>query len=88
MTAWIYLEDDFPLRIPLGILAHLSLGLVTGRPWAIAVPALVPLLAIPTESEEGGPGWAFALVIVAIPGAILVALGVVLRRWLGRDSPE
>jgi hypothetical protein len=55
----------------------------------LLLPVVLGPLAIRTESTgDAGPGWAFALFIVAPIGACLIALGVGLRRLarIGRHA--
>jgi hypothetical protein len=63
---------------------QLALGLATGRWWAVALPLGAILLAIPAGYGEGvgqeAEIWLYYGYIMAVPGAVLVAVGVGARK--------
>jgi hypothetical protein len=85
---WLYALDG-----PMWALAFAAFNVgigVAGRSWwYLLLPVVLGPLATRTESTgDAGPGWAFALFIVAPIGACLIALGVGLRRLarIGRHA--
>jgi hypothetical protein len=82
---WLYALDG-----PLWALAfaafNVGIGVVGRSWWYVLLPLVLGPLAIRTESSgDAGPGWAWALFIVAPIGACLIALGLGVRR-LGSAS--
>jgi hypothetical protein len=68
---------------------HLALGFVLRRWWALALPPLGMLIAIPAgyPNDVGGEPFPVAVgmaLLVGIPGLVLLAGGVALGRLLDR----
>ena len=73
---------------------HAVVGFTIGRPWALGLVLLVPLLALPVPVPEDAyepiPMW-FAMLYFGIPvGLVLVGLGLIARvfcDWLRSPRP-
>lgn len=91
-AAWIYGiantslgESDFGTVWLVGLGAvHVAAGFAIRRWWAVVLPGFAIALAVPaglppTDVGEPFPIW-FGLVLLAIPEALLVALGVFAAR--------
>jgi hypothetical protein len=66
-------------------LVGLGAGLAVGRWWAFVVPVLVGLWAGTQVEIDGSTDWAFGVFSAAF-AAVGSALGIALRRLLGRAS--
>lgn len=66
------------------VLLHLGCGAAIGRWWAVLLPALVVLIAIPSDSDPDVPFWGDYLFFLAVPAALLLGLGVLAGRIVRR----
>jgi hypothetical protein len=73
------------------IAVHVGLGLAVGRWWALCVPPAVWLIVIitsphPSSSDLSGTDLEAATIVVcALVGDALVAVGIIVRRLFGRQ---
>jgi peptidoglycan/LPS O-acetylase OafA/YrhL len=95
MTVWIYAialpqvgyVSDVAGAVFLAALAavHVATGWGVGRWWAVLLPAVAVVLALPAGTPERGdepfPVWFALAVFIAPPGTLLIALAVTARRW-------
>jgi hypothetical protein len=85
---WLYALDGPVWALAFAVF-HVAIGIAGGSWWYVLLPAVLGPLAIRTESTgDAGPGWAFALFIVAPIGVCLIALGLGLWRLarIGRHA--
>jgi hypothetical protein len=91
-AAWIYLAPDSSHGLlvvaALAALAlfHLAAGFAVGRWWAALLPALVTLTVVPADRDREIATWFDYLLFAAVPGAVLLAAGVALRRFRARRA--
>ena len=62
------------------LLFYVACGAAIGRWWAMLLPLLVVLIAIPSNADSDVPYWADYLFFLAVPAALLLGLGVLLGR--------
>jgi hypothetical protein len=70
---------------------HLTTGFVIGRWWAIALPILAILAAVPAGYPDDSRGeplpiWFGVAWFIAPVGAVLIVLGVIARQWPDRPA--
>jgi hypothetical protein len=85
---WLYALDGPRWALAFAVF-QIGIGVAGGTWWYLLLPAVLGPLAIRTESTgDAGPGWAFALFIVAPIAACLIALGLGVRRLarMGRQA--
>jgi hypothetical protein len=58
------------------VLFHVACGFVIGRWWALLLPALVVLIAIPSDADHDVPFWGDYLIFFSVPAALLLGIGV------------
>jgi hypothetical protein len=89
-AAWIYLvpdtRDGWAVALALTAFAafHVACGAGIGRWWAVLLPALVTLTVIPSDRDREIPQWFDYLFFAAVPAALLLGAGVLLRSRLLR----
>jgi uncharacterized membrane protein YhaH (DUF805 family) len=77
--------------VVLGALFHFAIGFATGRWWAAVLPWLAVLAAIPAGYPDANKGepfpiWFGLAWFVAPIGCLLIAIGVLVRRWPDRPA--
>jgi hypothetical protein len=100
---WIYVGAErqlgfgsdaaFALFVAVAAVAHFATGFAVGRWWAVVLPALAVLAAIPAGYPDANKGEPFVIWfglawLVAPGGTALIALGVLVRRWPERPAAQ
>jgi hypothetical protein len=99
MGAYFYLWKEDAADRPFGIvlfvgllLVHVAVGAGIGAWWAVALPFLAILVAIPFGYGEGvgqeAPIWLYYGYVLALPAAVVVAVGVGARKLVSRPQLE
>ncbi|MDQ3866721.1 MAG: hypothetical protein M3304_07815 [Actinomycetota bacterium] len=90
MALWVYGFANADAELPAVLVFVLLLGAgavqvaagyVLGRWWALSL-GVVPVLLGLAASGTGSSLWLTLVLLMTFPGAPLIALGVVLRRWV------
>jgi len=99
MAGWVYgfanADADLPAVLVFVLLlgagaVQVAAGYAIGR-WEALLLGVVPVLLALAASGTGSSLWLTLVLLMVFPGAPLIALGVVLRRWaVERDdtSPD
>ena len=61
-------------------LFHVGCGAAIGRWWALLLPLLVTLTLIPSDRDHEVAQWFDYLFFASVPAAVLLAVGVFIRR--------
>ena len=84
-AGWIYLLGG-PWWALAFLLFNAIVGFLAGTWWALLLPVTLGPLSAWTTTGDAGPGWQFALLLVAPLAAAGVAVGVGAKRWDRRSA--
>jgi hypothetical protein len=95
MGVYFYLWKEDAADRPFGLvlfivllLVHVAVGAAIGAWWAVALPFAAILVAVPFGYGEGvgqeAPIWLYYGYVLALPAAVVVALGVGARKLVSR----
>lgn len=97
MTVWVlgFARSDYELPALVGLvllllpaLLHFGVGYVVAEWWALYLAGVPILVAAVAGGSLPSPLWVAVVLLMAFPGAPLMALGVYVREWLERRDPS